>query len=129
MGQATGSTMEQGVAQIGNIGLIFNVLMYGGPMAALGTVVATRSVDTLPITMVIACLLASFLWGCYGKWVGDYVIGIPNDIGVVLAIVQVIIWMKYRNATPVEDQDKLLDGGVKVADEQDGGVKVADEQA
>jgi len=115
--QANGSTEAQGVQMVGNIAVIFNIGMYGAPLAALGTVIATRSVDTLPITIVLACLLASFLWGLYGKWLGDYVIGIPNDIGVILAVVQVIIWAKYRNATPVQARDKLLDGGAKVADE------------
>jgi len=113
--QATGSTEAQGVQMVGNIAVIFNIGMYGAPLAALGTVVASRSVTTLPISMVMACLLASFLWGIYGKWIGNYVIGIPNDIGVMLSIVQIIVWLKYRNATPVEARDKLIDGGAKVA--------------
>lgn len=115
--QATGSTEAQGIQMVGNIAVIFNIGMYGAPLAALGTVIATRSVATLPVSMVLACLLASFLWGLYGKWLGDYVIGIPNDIGVMLALVQVIVWLKYKNASPVEARDKLIDGGAKVADE------------
>jgi len=115
--QATGSTEKQGIQMVGNIAVIFNIGMYGAPLAALGTVIATRSVATLPLSMVLACLLASFLWGLYGKWMGDYVIGIPNDIGVMLAIVQVIVWLKYKNASPVEARDKLIEGGAKVADE------------
>jgi solute carrier family 50 protein (sugar transporter) len=115
--QATGSTEHQGIAMVGNIAVIFNIGMYGAPLAALGTVIATRSVKTLPITIVLAVLLASFLWGLYGKWIGDYVIGIPNDIGVCLAFVQIIIWLKFRNATPIEARDKLIEGGAKIADE------------
>jgi solute carrier family 50 protein (sugar transporter) len=115
--QATGSTEHQGIAMVGNLAVIFNIGMYAAPLAALGTVIATRSVETLPITIVLAVLLASFLWGFYGKWIGDYVIGIPNDIGVCLAFVQIIIWLKFRNAMPVEAQDKLIEGGAKIADE------------
>lgn len=115
--QATGSTEAQGIQMVGNLAVIFNIGMYGAPLAALGTVIATRSVATLPVSMVLACLLASFLWGLYGKWLGDYVIGIPNDIGVMLAIVQVIVWLKYKNASPIAARDKLIDGGAKVADE------------
>jgi len=80
----------------------------------VGTVVATRSVETLPILMVLGCLLASILWGTYAKFIGDYHMGIPNDIGVMLALVQIIVWLKYRNATPIEARDKLVDAGAKV---------------
>jgi len=101
---------------VGDVADIFNIGMYGAPLAAVGTVVQTRSVETLPILMVLGCLLASIMWGTYGKWIGDYHVGIPNDIGVVLGMVQVIVWLKYRNATPTDMHAKLADGGAKVAD-------------
>jgi len=98
----------------GDVADVFNIGMYGAPLAAVGTVVATRSVETLPILMVLGCMLASILWGTYAKFIGDYHMGIPNDIGVMLASVQIIVWLKYRNATPIEARDKLVDAGAKV---------------
>jgi len=116
LGLGWDSTTATGVT--GDVADIFNIGMYGAPLAAVGTVVATRSVETLPILMVIGCLFASILWGTYAKWIGDYHVGIPNDIGVMLALVQIIVWLKYRNATPIDAaRDKLIDGGAKVADE------------
>jgi len=113
-----GSNGLDGTAIVGDVADVFNIGMYGSPLAAVGTVFATRSVETLPIGMVSMTLIASALWGTYGKWIGDWHVGVPNDIGVLLAIVQVIVYLKFRNATPIDPaRDKLVDGGMKVADE------------
>jgi len=112
-----GPKTDSASSVVGDVADIFNIGMYGAPLASLGTVVATRSVETLPIIMVLMTLVASMAWGIYAKWIGDYHMGIPNDIGVLLAIVQVIVWLKYRNASSDAARDKLVDGGAKVADE------------
>jgi solute carrier family 50 protein (sugar transporter) len=115
---ANGSAQDTAASIVGDIADVFNIGMYGSPLAAVGTVFATRSVETLPILMVSMTLVASALWGLYGKWIGDWHVGVPNDIGVLLAIVQIIVWLKFRNATPIDAaRDKLVDGGNKVADE------------
>lgn len=108
---------DAGTGIVGDVADIFNIGMYGAPLAAVSTVVATRSVETLPILMVLGCLLASIMWGTYAKWIGDYHVGIPNDIGVMLGAIQVIVWLKYKNATPDAARDKLVEAGAKVADE------------
>jgi len=114
----SGAEQETAASVVGDIADVFNIGMYGSPLAAVGTVFATRSVETLPILMVSMTLVASALWGLYGKWIGDWHVGVPNDIGVLLAIVQIIVWLKFRNATPIDAaRDKLVDGGNKVADE------------
>jgi len=95
----------------------FNAGMYGAPLAALSVVIATRSVETMPLAMTLGCLVASLCWGTYAKWIGDYNMGLPNDAGLMLGIVQLIVYFKYRNASPDVAREKLVDGGDKVAAE------------
>lgn len=94
---------------------IFNAGMYGAPLAALSIVISTRSVECLPFPMVLGCFIASLCWGTYAKWIGDYNMGLPNDAGLILGVVQMIIYAKYRNASPDQREPKLLDGDGKVA--------------
>merc|ERR1719240_605131 len=105
---------SQGQQVIGITADIFNAGMYGAPLAALSVVISTRSVECLPFPMVLGCFIASGCWGTYAKWIGDYNMGLPNDAGLILGVVQMIIYAKYRNASPDQREPKLLDGDGKV---------------
>jgi len=110
-----GGETSEGQQVVGISADIFNAGMYGAPLAALSVVISTRSVECLPLPMVLGCLLASACWGTYAKWIGDYNMGLPNDAGLFLGVIQLIIYMKYRNASPDLAREKLVDGGEKVA--------------
>lgn len=115
---AVAQSMEE-AASINVIGItadIFNAGMYAAPLGAIGTVVQTRSVDSMPLGLTLGCLFASIMWGTYAKWVGDGFMGLPNDAGLMLGIAQVIIYMKYRTPTKDLTAEKLVSSGVKVAD-------------
>lgn len=107
---------SQGQQVVGITADIFNAGMYGAPLAALSVVISTRSVECLPLPMVLGCFIASFCWGTYAKWIGDYNMGLPNDAGLILGVIQMIVYAKYKNASPVDQaRDKLVDGDGKVA--------------
>lgn len=110
-----GGHTSQGQQVVGIAADIFNAGMYGAPLAALSVVISTRSVECLPLPMVLGCFLASFCWGTYAKWIGDYNMGLPNDAGLILGVIQMIIYAKYRNASPSQAREKLVDGDGKVA--------------
>jgi len=110
-----GGDTSQGQQVVGITADIFNAGMYGAPLAALSIVISTRSVECLPLPMGLGCILASACWGTYAKWIGDYNMGIPNDAGLILGAIQLIIYAKYRNAGPDQARDKLVDGDGKVA--------------
>jgi solute carrier family 50 protein (sugar transporter) len=110
-----GGQTSQGQQVVGITADIFNAGMYGAPLAALSIVISTRSVECLPFPMVLGCFIASLCWGTYAKWIGDYNMGLPNDAGLILGVVQMIIYAKYRNASPDQAREKLVDGDGKVA--------------
>lgn len=110
-----GGDTSQGQQVVGITADIFNAGMYGAPLAALSVVISTRSVECLPFPMVLGCFVASLCWGTYAKWIGDYNMGLPNDAGLILGVVQMIVYAKYRKAGQDQAREKLVDGDGKVA--------------
>ena len=69
--------------------------MFVSPLAAMGLVVRTRSVESLPLSTSAGMLLSSLVWSIYGVYVADFTILVPNVIGASLAFVQLALFARY----------------------------------
>ncbi|PON62024.1 SWEET sugar transporter [Parasponia andersonii] len=102
---------------IGFLGAGLNIIMYGSPLAAMKTVVTSKSVEYMPFFLSFFLFLNGGIWTLYASLVRDYFLGIPNGIGLLLGIAQLILYAIYRNAMPsininlVSDSDGLLEQG------------------
>lgn len=67
------------------------LIYYAAPLSVLAKVLTTKSSAALywPLS-VMSCVNGS-LWVCYGLAVNDYFIWVPNGVGVVLGLVQLIL--------------------------------------
>uniref|UniRef100_A0A0D9VTV1 Bidirectional sugar transporter SWEET n=1 Tax=Leersia perrieri TaxID=77586 RepID=A0A0D9VTV1_9ORYZ len=84
--------------------------MYAAPMAAMRTVVKTRSVEYMPFSLSFFLFLNGGVWSVYSLLVKDFFIGIPNAIGFALGTAQLALYMAYRRKKPAaarkgEDDD------------------------
>ena len=61
-------------------------------MTVIGTVLRTRSVEYMPLPLSAMTLLCSSSWLWYSVLVVDTFIMVPNGIGVILGILQVLCW-------------------------------------
>ncbi|KAL3982448.1 Sugar efflux transporter for intercellular exchange family protein [Acanthocheilonema viteae] len=86
--------------------MTFNILNFGAPLAGLKVVLRQRSCETLPLPMCIANLLVSSQWALYGVLVSDVYIITPNAIGMLLAIIQIALFlifpMKQGRLSPIQ---------------------------
>ncbi|KAG9443837.1 hypothetical protein H6P81_015177 [Aristolochia fimbriata] len=74
--------------------------MYGSPMAAMRTVILTKSVEFMPFFLSFFLFLNGGVWTLYSVLVRDFFIGVPNAIGFVLGSVQLILYAAYRKEKP-----------------------------
>jgi len=88
---------------LGLLATVFNVLMYGAPLSVLALVIRTRSVEFMPFALSFFTLINSATWLSYGIYVGDIWVSIPNACGVVLGIIQLVIYAVYANAEPYDE--------------------------
>lgn len=104
-----------GAVRLFAVGLLCAALtvgMYAAPMAAMRTVVKTRSVEYMPFFLSFFLFLNGGIWSVYSMLVKDYFIGIPNAIGFAMGSAQLVLYMAYRN------KKKAAAGALKV-DEED----------
>ena len=69
--------------------------MYASPLAIVGLVIRTKSVEFMPLPITITGTMCSFIWGSYGLYVGDMYITICNVAGAFLGLVQLAVYAQY----------------------------------
>ncbi|KAL1832193.1 hypothetical protein ACET3Z_001844 [Daucus carota] len=90
----------EGEARINAIGILgagLNIIMYGSPLAAMRTVVRSKSVEYMPFLLSFFIFLNSLIWALYSFLFRDYFLGVPNGIGIVLGLAQLVLYGMYRN--------------------------------
>jgi len=86
---------------------LFNVLMYGAPLTIMKRVILTKSVKYMPFLVSFFTVINSSCWLAYGFYIGDIWIFIPNASGLLLGIVQLILYAVYcRNSDDEEEDSK-----------------------
>jgi len=90
--------LDMKITIIGIICACLNVFMYGSPLAAVRTVIATRSVEYMPFFLSFFLFLNGGVWATYALLDRDVFLGVPNGIGFFLGIIQLVIYAVYKNS-------------------------------
>ena len=80
----------------GIIANVFNVLMYAAPGEKIYQICKGASYQLIPIWSTIGGTACSTSWMCYGIYQKDIYVVIPNALGVLASIVQIVIFIIYR---------------------------------
>ena len=89
----------QAAQMIGNAGVILCVFMFASPLAALKTVVETKSAKSIPLPFTIAAVINCFLWSVVGMLdMHDFVIYGPNFLGLIFGLIQVALKLVYSGS-------------------------------
>mmetsp|Transcript_21049 Transcript_21049/g.31777 ORF Transcript_21049/g.31777 Transcript_21049/m.31777 type:complete len:317 (+) Transcript_21049:33-983(+) len=100
------NTQELIVGIATNINFLF---FYGGPLSTIFTVLKTRNTATIHTWTMITNTANGAFWTAYGIAVQNFVIAVPNGIGVVLGLVQVALFVLFPRKAVVEDSVSLSD--------------------
>lgn len=95
---------------IGNLAVFFCVAMFGSPLAALKTVLQTKSAKSIPLPFTLATVLNCFLWSVFGLLdMRDVNIYLPNLLGLAFGFAQVALKFLYGDgASAVETSERDL---------------------
>lgn len=74
-----------------------NIVMYGSPLAAMKTVITTKSVEYMPFLLSFFIFLNGGIWTFYAVLVQDFFLGVPNGVGFLLGTAQLVLYLIYRN--------------------------------
>ena len=91
----------------GKIAMVFNVLMYASPGEKMITVFKTGNYKLIPIWSTLGGTACSACWMIYGIYLVDWNQIIPNALGVIFSIIQIIVFLFYKlkNGNEVKEED------------------------
>ncbi|CAI9760516.1 unnamed protein product [Fraxinus pennsylvanica] len=84
------------------------VSMLASPLFIINLVIKTRSVEFMPFYLSLSTFLMSTSFLLYGIFSFDPFIYVPNGIGTVLAIIQLVLFSYYKNASGENSSVPLL---------------------
>ncbi|XVF54146.1 hypothetical protein PTKIN_Ptkin05aG0157100 [Pterospermum kingtungense] len=92
---------------IGILAIIFNIAMYSSPLTVMRMVIRTKSVKYMPFTLSLFNFLNGIIWVIYAALKLDPYVLIPNGLGSLSGLVQLILYATYYRTTRWDDDDPV----------------------
>ncbi|CAF2161502.1 unnamed protein product [Brassica napus] len=95
---------KQRVEILGYICMVFSLCVFAAPLGVIRKVIKTGSVEFMPFGLSFFLTLSAVMWLIYGVLVKDINIMVPNVMGIILGVLQMILyWIYKKPAAAIED--------------------------
>jgi solute carrier family 50 (sugar transporter) len=92
------ASAETAKTVIGSAAVALCLAMFGSPLAALKTVLATKSAKSIPWPFTIASMVNCFLWSVFGFFkMNDPNVYLTNALGLSFGLVQAALKLIYKD--------------------------------
>ncbi|XP_050375847.1 bidirectional sugar transporter SWEET4-like [Argentina anserina] len=84
---------------VGIISIACSIMMYAAPLTVMKMVTTTKSVEYMPFFLSFASFANGLAWTAYALIRFDLFITIPNGLGTVFGLAQLILYATYYKST------------------------------
>ncbi|XP_009614916.1 bidirectional sugar transporter SWEET12-like isoform X2 [Nicotiana tabacum] len=89
------------VQVVGWICLVFSLCVFVSPLCIMRQVIKTKSAEYMPFFLSVFLTLSAVMWFFYGLLLKDFNIAIPNVLGFILGILQMVLYVMYNKKEEV----------------------------
>ncbi|KAJ9135953.1 hypothetical protein P3X46_033071 [Hevea brasiliensis] len=93
---------------VGYLSVFSLISMFASPLCVINLVIKTRSVEYMPFYLSLATLVMSVSFFSYGMLKFDPFIYVPNGIGTILGICQLVLYSYYSSKYGEDSREPLL---------------------
>ncbi|CAD6251113.1 unnamed protein product [Miscanthus lutarioriparius] len=110
-------THERRSMVVGILCVLFGTGMYAAPLSVMKMVIQTKSVEYMPLFLSLASLVNGICWTAYALIHFDLYITIPNGLGVLFAVAQLVLYaIYYKNTQKIIEARKRKTDQVEMAE-------------
>ncbi|KAK7295870.1 hypothetical protein RJT34_18784 [Clitoria ternatea] len=95
------------VQVLGWICVSISVSVFAAPLTIVAQVVRTKSVEFMPFNLSFTLTLSAVMWFGYGLFLKDICIALPNVLGFVLGLLQMLLYIIYRKGNNTKEPEPL----------------------
>uniref|UniRef100_A0A6N2M7L4 Bidirectional sugar transporter SWEET n=2 Tax=Salix TaxID=40685 RepID=A0A6N2M7L4_SALVM len=91
-------------------------MMYAAPLSVMKMVITTKSVEYMPFFISLASLANGVAWSAYALIKFDPFILVPNGMGTLFSVAQLILYAVYYRSTQRQIAARKTDGEVGLSE-------------
>ena len=93
---------QLGISILGVLGNIVVFLLFASPLSTFSKVVRTKDSSSINRPFAVCQVLNCLVWFGYGLAIDDVYVALPNFVGLVLGLIQVILIAIFRAGGPTD---------------------------
>ncbi|OVA08245.1 SWEET sugar transporter [Macleaya cordata] len=109
-------THERRSLIVGSLCVFVCILMYVAPLSVIKLVISTRSVEYMPFTLSLASFANGVCWTSYALIRFDLFITIPNSLGTLFGLGQLILYATFYKSTQRQIAERKSKGEMGLAE-------------